>query len=171
MGGVRDIKDFLNLFSEENIKKVHHLTSDIRVMMADEFDRNFDREAFFHRPWKPSQRVKEKGGKTLQDRTHLRKSFKASNTKKTVTFVSNRKDATIHNEGGTIHPRVTPKMKKWAWAMHKQTGSPMYKALALTKKKKLSINIPQRQIIGPHPAIDEKVDLICQHTLEKLFIK
>lgn len=171
MGTIRDMKDFARIFSPENINKVMLMTSDIRVMMADEFDRNFDREAFFHRPWKPSGRVQQNGGKTLQDRTILRKSFKAYNDNKTVTFVSNRKDATLHNEGGSVKQTITPKMKRWAWAMHKETGAPIYKAMALTKKKSRTITMPQRQIIGNHPTIDEKVNLICQHTLKQLFMK
>lgn len=32
---------------------VNSILSDIRVELADEFDRNFQREAFFSKPWNP----------------------------------------------------------------------------------------------------------------------
>ena len=32
---------------------VENILNDIRVELADEFDRNFQREAFFSKPWNP----------------------------------------------------------------------------------------------------------------------
>ncbi len=52
------------------------------------------------------------------------------------------KYARIQDEGGTTHPRVTPRMRRFGWAMFKKTGDPIYKAIALTKKDRLDVRIP-----------------------------
>ena len=73
--------------------------------------------------------------------------------------------ARIHNEGGQII--VTPKMKKWAWAMHYQAGgSPkgqepppqaqFYKAMAL-KKTGSPINMPRRQFMGYSGTLNKQI--------------
>jgi len=49
--------------------------------------------------------------------------------------------AKIQDVGGTTHPTVTPRMRRWAWAMYAQWGEERYKWLALTKKSKLTVNI------------------------------
>lgn len=73
--------------------------------------------------------------------------------------------ARIHNEGGQII--ATPKMKKWAWAMHYQAGgSPkdqdptpqakFYKAMAL-KKTGSPINMPRRRFMGHSPHLNKEI--------------
>lgn len=75
------------------------------------------------------------------------------------------KYARIQDTGGVTHPKVTDKMRRWAWAMHyKEFGretrglglrgsarkgawatwgaTNIYKAIALTKKDKLTVKIP-----------------------------
>lgn len=53
------------------------------------------------------------------------------------------KYARIQDEGGTTHPTVTPKMRRWAWAMYKKSkGMDKYKGIALTKQEKLTVKIP-----------------------------
>ena len=59
--------------------------------------------------------------------------------------VGDVKYARIQDEGGTTHPRVTPKMRRWAWWMYyksKQLDA-KYKAIALTKKATLTVKIPR----------------------------
>ena len=63
----------------------------------------------------------------------------------------------IHNEGGTVHPKVTPKMRKFAWFKFKQTGDENWKWLALTKKSVLTINIPKRQFLGTSPELTRRI--------------
>lgn len=50
--------------------------------------------------------------------------------------------AKIQDEGGTTHPRVTKRMRRWAWFMYYETGNDMYRGIALTGKKKLDVKIP-----------------------------
>jgi len=49
--------------------------------------------------------------------------------------------AKIQDEGGTTHPRVTKRMRGWAWFMYRKTDDDMYKGIALTKKSKLDVVI------------------------------
>ncbi len=62
---------------------------------------------------------------------------------------SNLKYARIQELGGPTHPTVTPKMRRWAWAMFYETKNPMYRGVALTKKAKLDIIIPPRSYLRP----------------------
>jgi len=73
--------------------------------------------------------------------------------------------AQIQDKGGMTHPTVTEKMRRWAWAMHRQEfgsgtrglglsgaerrgarmtweNTSVYKAIALTRKMKLNILVP-----------------------------
>ena len=50
--------------------------------------------------------------------------------------------ADIQDRGGTTHPTVTPRMRRWAWAMMYKTKDEKYRAIALTKKDKLTVKIP-----------------------------
>jgi hypothetical protein len=63
------------------------------------------------------------------------------------------KYAKIQDEGGITHPKVTDKMRKFAWAMFyatntkrsKAIGSYMWLYLALTKKSTLTVTIPKSE--------------------------
>ena len=87
----------------------------------------------------------------------------------------------IHNWGGETSPAVTPKMRRFAWAMYYQAAgkskkgtkgrkaaenapsgalppeAQMWHSLALTKKKRLRIKIPQRQFIGQSRELEERI--------------
>jgi phage gpG-like protein len=66
---------------------------------------------------------------------------------------SNVKYAAIHEFGGTTHPRVTGKMRRWAWAKFYETGDSKFKGIALTPKARLDVPIPERPYIKP--ALDD----------------
>ena len=95
--------------------------------------------------------------------------------------------APLHNWGGETHPTVTPRMRKFAWAMYykavgkrkkgktRQGELPpeggMWKGLALTRKKKLKVrlalttketldvkaSIPKRQFIGESTELNKQI--------------
>jgi hypothetical protein len=52
------------------------------------------------------------------------------------------KYAKIQDVGGTTHPNVTEKMRRWAWAMFIKSKEDKYKWIALTSKAKLDVKIP-----------------------------
>lgn len=109
-----------------------------------------------------------------------------------VTLFNPVEYASIHNEGGTIntHPKVTNKLRKYAWARYfkaagikrgmkaktrkmKEAAVPaeakMWKSIALTKKSRLNVHaeIPQRRFIGQSKELSEKL----QKEAEKELIK
>lgn len=85
--------------------------------------------------------------------------------------------APANNWGGTLHPTVTPRMRRFAWAKYYQAGGGQkkgtegkksteneeppeaikWKKLALTKKEKLDVKIPQRQFLGESTELTEKI--------------
>jgi len=90
--------------------------------------------------------------------------------------------AGIHNDGGTTHPRVTPKMRRYAWARYYAAGggrgggksrqkanensdAEFWKGLALTKKECLSVRIPQRRFIGPSAKINKELRKVIERDL------
>lgn len=66
--------------------------------------------------------------------------------------------AAIHNNGGKFSLRVTPKMRKYFWAMYKSTGQERWKFMALTKKQRLPIRIPERKYIGNSHVLMRNID-------------
>lgn len=87
---------------------------DIKVEAADEFDQNFNRQAFFNEKWaRRKYNDDESRGLLVQSGT-LRRSITAKVTDRaSVLFQTTVPYARIHNEGGTI--TVTSRMKKYFW--------------------------------------------------------
>lgn len=85
--------------------------------------------------------------------------------------------ASIHNDGGTIHPTVTKQMRKFFWAMYYKTGgakapeADKYKWLALTKKSTLTVHIPQRKFIYVSRETDEIVHEALKKGIKTILIR
>ena len=86
----------------------------------------------------------------------LKGSFDVTVRGKTVIIENDKAYAAVHNEGGTIKMKVTKKMRSFAWAMWYKTKDESWKGLALTKKKTLTITIPQRKFMGHSTVIDKE---------------
>lgn len=115
------------------------LISDLRVELSEEFDRNFERKAFFSKRWKP-RRYHNPKGTLLMVTGKLRRSIQSHETDHGVRFTSQVPYASIHNEGGKgtkpvrAHNRRTPKGNITTVRAHSR-----------------SFNMPQRQFIGDSP--------------------
>lgn len=118
----------------------------------------------------------------LSGRNHLFKSIKYIPADYRVKISNDVIYAPIHNWGGTVTVTVTDRMRRFAWAKYREAmGEPkkgsgkkvrkkaavkrspnpqaqMWKGLALTKKKKLNIHIPQRQFLGESEELNEKIE-------------
>lgn len=97
---------------ERKVKRFIRLTlKDIRVDLEEEFDRNFEREAFFNEAWMRRKHNDDESRGLLTQSGKLRHSIKkeATTTDYSVIFTSSVPYAAIHNEGGTI--TVTRRMK------------------------------------------------------------
>ena len=138
------------------------ILNDIRVELSDEFDRNFQRKAFFGQPWPP--RKMNGRGSLLMVTGKLRRSIRSRVVPDGVVWETSEKYAAIHNYGGTI--RVTAKMKKYFWYKYKVTKDDAWKWMALMKVGS-QIAIPQRQFLGDHPEVRRRADEIVSRNLQK----
>lgn len=95
---------------------------DIKVELGDEFDRNFEREAFFSQSWARRKSPTRPGGHILVDTGALRRSVRSEIRESSIVFFSDLPYASIHNEGGEI--KVTARMKRFFWyKYYSVTGS------------------------------------------------
>ncbi len=168
---------------------IRNILKDIRVELSDEFDKNFERQAFFSETWARRKSPTRPGGATLIDTGHLRQSIKSRSTADSITFYSTLPYAAIHNEGGEI--KVTAKMKRYFWykcmaaqgsfgrkkngerrndkrTVQLSTEAEFWKALALMKVGK-SIKIPKRQFLGAAPEVEKAVREIIEENLTEFF--
>lgn len=167
---------------------VGNILKDIRIELTDEFDKNFQRQAFFSQAWARRKSPLRPGGSTLIDTGHLRQSIGSRNTADTITFFSTLPYAAIHNEGGEI--KITRKMRRFFWHKfyeargtfgRKKNGekrkdkrteqltdvAQFWKAMALTKSK--TIRIPKRQFLGASPEVEDAVRQIIEENLSDYF--
>lgn len=176
-------------------------------MAKDHFQDNFRQGGFVNggfTPWPTTLRQKSGStsaaaqyGPLLSGRNHLFSSIKYTPGRAGVVIANDVPYAAVHNWGGTLHPTVTPRMRRFAWAMFykesgkdKQTtdgrkrkkeknesqatsrpGADKWKAMALTKKKSLTVKVPQRQFIGESRELDDKAQKRIADEIMKIFQK
>ena len=166
---------------------LQNILKDLRVELTDEFDRNFERKAFFDQAW-PSTKYSPTRGSLLMRSGDLRGSIKSQVQGDSIHFTSSLPYATAHNEGATL--AVTANMKKYFWAMYYRASGAVtktkggkastsqrnvrltaeaafFKSLALMKLGS-KINIPQRQFIGHHPQVDAAVKQVVDENVKDL---
>lgn len=166
---------------------VNNIIQDTAVELTQQFDRNFERKAFFDRKW-PSTRLSNSRGSMMARSGKLRNSVNKSISGSSISWESSLPYATIHNEGGEIE--VTAQMKKYFWAMYyKASGgvtktkkgenrntlrntnltieAKQWKALAL-QKVGAKMTVDQRQFIGWHPRVDITIRQIVNFNLEEI---
>lgn len=183
---------------ERRISRFIELTlKDIRVELADEFDRNFEREAFFSEKWARRRYNDDESRGLLVSTGALRRSvdlkknpgFAKVTDHDSVVFETTVPYAKIHNEGGTIP--VTRKMKGYFWIKYREamaqrtfkrngsqrndkknrginSAAEFYRAMAL-KKVGSKIIIPKRQFIGRHPDMEQLLHDIALANAKEVF--
>lgn len=167
----------------EDLEK--RIRADVSVELADEFDRNFERKAFFNEKWE-SPKLNNSRGSTMARSGNLRRSIQHRISDDAISFSSSLPYASIHNEGGEIV--VTAQMKKFFWAMYyksagaittkangeaskskknvKLTGeAAQWKALALMKIGH-KMQITKRQFVGDHPEVGKLIKGVIDLRLE-----
>ena len=168
---------------------IRNILRDIQVEMADEFDRNFERQAFFSEAWQRRRSPTRPGGHILVDTGGLRRSIRSEMLGNSIVFRSDLPYAGIHNEGGEI--KVTARMKKYFWYRYysatgsfgrRKDGSPrkdkrtvrlsteaeFWKFMALMKVGS-TIKIPRRQFLGNAPEVEQTVREIIEENIEEYF--
>lgn len=195
-----DPKEFSKLtqkFSRELETFVRRTAPVIVGRLAENHFRNNFRQGGFVdrelRPW-PRTRRQQSGagtaasqyGPLLSSREHLMLSVEHT-TYDYGALVYNRVPyAPIHNWGGTTHPTVTPRMRRYAWWRYYAAGggkkngtgktvggeeAEQWKRLALTKKKKITVRIPQRQFLGTSARLEETIRKELENELEAQLIE
>ncbi len=170
-------------------KIIRRILKDIRVEMGDEFDRNFERQAFFSEAWARRKSPTRPGGSILIDTGSLRKSIGSRTTENSIVFYTTLPYAAIHNDGGEI--KVTKKMKRYFWhKYYEATGSfwrrkdgtlrkdkstvqltteaEFWKFMAL-KKEGSMVKIPRRQFLGTSPEVEQAVKEIIEENITEYF--
>ncbi len=139
------------------------ILEDMRVELSDEFDRNFERKAFFSDKWKPRAH-NYPSGSLLMVSGAMRRSTQGEVSGDGVRFTSAEPYTTQHNEGGKI--TVTAKMKRFFWYKYKQTKDEAWKRMALMKVGK-AITMPQRRFIGDGPDTQRIIRGVIDDNLQK----
>lgn len=157
----------------DNDKFMQNVLKDIKVELDEEFDRNFERKAFFDRPWAPlSPNYKPKNGSMLDRTGALRRGLKSRiSGPSSILYYNNVKYAGIQNEGGTIRQDFvpTPRMRKRAMAKYKKSKSKEDMKVAVAKRIKRTITIPARPFVGDHPRVWEiAADIAAEHTAKAI---
>ncbi|MBR6192510.1 MAG: phage virion morphogenesis protein [Prevotella sp.] len=137
----------------EDIKR--RILSDMKVELADEFDQNFRRKAFFTEAWKARRDPTANGSLLLVTGT-LRRSIQSSITPKGVRFTSNVPYASMHNEG--LKGSVTV---KGHWRKGK-TGK-QHKVKQHSRK----VDMPKRQFVGDGPRTQSIIKGVIHDTLKE----
>lgn len=170
-----------------NINELENkIVKDLAVELTEEFDRNFERKAFFSDSW-PATKLTNGRGSMMQRSGNLRRSIRYSVRDNEILYSSSLPYASIHNEGGEIV--VTAQMKKFFWAMYYKaadavTFSVKTKSMAKTKKNQNLSNeaakwkalalmkvgqkmkIEKRQIIGDHPQVAKIIHNVIDINME-----
>ena len=94
-----------------NFKKevIENSLNDIKVELDEEFDRNFQRQAFFDEQQWPGRKYDDGVGTLMQRSGGLRGSIRSRKRGMELVYSSHKPYARIHNEGGEI--KVTKKMR------------------------------------------------------------
>ena len=168
---------------------IRRILSDIRVELGDEFDRNFERQAFFSDAWARRKSPTRPGGTILVDTGTLRRSIRSRTTDDSITFYTDLPYAAIHDDGGEIV--VTEKMKRFFWhKYYEATGSfgrkkngqrrndkrtrqlgteaDFWRFMAL-KRVGTTIRIPRRRFLGTGPEVERIVREIIEDNLNEYF--
>ncbi|MRG45512.1 hypothetical protein GFS24_10320 [Chitinophaga sp. SYP-B3965] len=160
----------INIMAENNntpdfLRIAEELISDLTVY-ASVTALNFFKESFEVQGWRdtgltpwPSRADNDGTRSILVKSGHLRDSIRiVERGSGRVVFGTNAPYAEVHNSGGVISVRITPKARRFFWFMYDKTGKDHWKYMALTKKDQLTINIPKRQFIGESRALNEKLE-------------
>jgi phage gpG-like protein len=161
---------------------IKNILADLRVDLTDEFDKNFERKAFFDKAWENTKLPNHRGSIMMRS-GKLRRSIRAKETNNQISWTSSLPYASLQNEGGEII--VTERMKRFFWAMfYKANGAvtksgkgernkrlsveaQMWKSLALQKTGS-KMKIKQRQFIGDHPIVRQRIEHVVDRNMAAL---
>ncbi len=133
-----------------------NILSDVKIKLTEEFDKNFERKAFFTNKWKKRANPNAKGTLLMVTGT-MRRSIKSEVRGNGVRFSSAVPYASIHNEGGTGTKTVKA---------HTRRGKKgkTHQVKAHTRRFKM----PQRQFVGDGKETRKIINEVIDKNLDKL---
>ncbi|NDP26441.1 MAG: hypothetical protein GZ087_03300 [Flavobacterium sp.] len=169
------------------IDLIKNILADVRIDLTDEFDKNFERKAFFDKAWE-NTKIPNRKGSLMMRSGKTRRSIRSKLTNNEINWSSSLPHANLMNEGGEII--VTEKMKRFFWAMfYKSNGAvtktakgvtrnndrnkrltseaATWKALAL-QKVGAKMKIKQRQFIGDHPQVRQRIEHVVDRNMKEI---
>ncbi len=160
---------------------IKSLPGQIGALALESIDDNFRSQSFFGTPWQARKEEKGSEGRAILVLTgRLRRSFKLQNSGLNIVLFTDVPYAEIHNEGGKVtgtadvaeHTRKQhelneiskPGSKKEKWK--KETvGSHKVRA----HSRKVDFEMPQRQYMGEHPELDNRIISLLERNLGPIF--
>ena len=133
---------------------LHSILSDMRVELTEEFDRNFERKAFFSDKWKRRANPNAKGSLLIVTGT-LRRSIRSEVRGNGVRFSSAVPYASIHNEGGTGTKPVKAHIRRGKKGKTHQVKAHMRR-----------FKMPKRQFIGDGKRTQEIIQKVVSDNLK-----
>jgi phage gpG-like protein len=159
---------------------VKSLPGQVGALALESIDDNFRSQSFFGTPWKPRANGTGgagSGGRGANGRFlagsgrgllvlsgRLRRSFKLQNSGFTVVLFTDVPYAEIHNEGGTITETVTVASHSRS---NKKRGGGSHQVREHTRN--VNTTIDQRQFMGEHPELDNRIGSLVEQELDKIF--
>lgn len=102
---------FANITKRINMSILHTILTDLKINLTEEFDRNFERKAFFSQRWQPTKKHIRRGS-ILVRTSRMRNSIRSTIQGESIVFSSALPYTAIHNEGGKAgrgHKATIPK--------------------------------------------------------------
>jgi phage gpG-like protein len=141
-----------DILDGEQLKR--NILSDMRVKLTEEFDKNFERKAFFTDKWKKRANPNAKGTLLMVTGT-MRRSIKSEVRGNGVRFSSAVPYASIHNEGGTGTKPVKAHIRRGKKGKTHQVKAHMRR-----------FKMPQRQFIGDGKRTQEIIKGVISDNLK-----
>ena len=137
-----------------------NILSDIKVDLAQKFDRNFEEKGFFGKKWTERRYENSRGSLLLVTGT-MRRSIRAGVRGNGVVFTSSEPYTSLHNEGGKFAQAIRS---------HKRTNKKTGRS-HVVKAHTRNINMVQRQFIGNHDKVEQSINNIMDNNVTEYFNK
>lgn len=173
----------LKIMAGKMNKLIKTLPGQAGSLVLENVDDNFRSQSFDGDRWKARAQAppkkKGKGASGNEGRAilvmsgRLRRSFRMTTSGLVITIATDVPYAEIHNEGGEVKQTVTitPKMRKFFFAMFKETKDEKWKKMALTKKATFerSFTMPVRKFLGENATLDKNMTYLLESELSAIF--
>ena len=137
-----------------------NILSDIKVDLAQKFDRNFEEKGFFGGKW-TERKYKNNKGSLLHVTGTMRRSIRAGVRGNGVVFTSSEPYTALHNEGGKFAQTVRA---------HNRTNKKTGKSHTV-KAHTRNVDMIQRQFIGNHDKVEQSINNIMDNNVTEYFNK